>query len=258
VTGTRGRSRACPSVKLVALPKLDTPPPDPLEEAARKFVRAFNEYVEGFERRFDRDRRYQLGSEGFVSRYAVPLGRARAAYLERAGTSSDPFHRQVAILLENSRLAGWLLPLARDGSAVRTLQNWLRDEPRLETQPAEPWLSASLPRLEFATARQTGSYTATLTLELKQRLPPSAALCVEVGSDVDAADVSLVTRRESSGANVEAIWKESRIWVILGEARLDRGDTVKIVVASAKPLARLTTVRIAQRAAERRFNRTGR
>jgi hypothetical protein len=173
--------------------------------------------------------------------FIVPLKLARDGYYDRASTSSDPFHRQVATLIEDRAFRSFL---PTDGPAVRMVRNWLRDEPQIETYPAESWIAVAAQRVEFAREQWTGSHKATLSLEVKQRLRHQAVLYVDVGVDVVSASVSLVTQREASGEKIQAIWKESRIWVMLGESRLDQGDLVNVTISSAKPISRPETVRI--------------
>jgi hypothetical protein len=114
----------------------------------------------------------------------------------------------------------------------------------METYPAELWVAATAPLVDFARARLTGSYTVTLSLEMKARLPQPAVLCVDVGTEVASASASLVTSPKASGDKTDVIWKESRIWVLLGESRLEAGDLVNITVSGAKPITQ-PTVRIA-------------
>jgi hypothetical protein len=209
-------------------------------------VQAFDDYLANSDKRFDRRyRRY--GKETFFDRFAIPLGYARRAYCQAAFACADPFHEHLATLLERS-LSPYMVWMPTDGPAVRILKNWLREEPRIETQPAEGWVAPTSVIVQFARERPTKSYAATLSLEVKQSLPELAALCVDVGTDVSIASVSLVLEREASSKSVDLLWKESRIWVIVEDSRLREGDRIDITLTSARPITQSTRVRIGKAA----------
>ena len=210
-----------------------------LTEATREFVQAFDQYAAAWESRFNgrqSRKKYWLATSLFVQ-----LKLARDEYYKRAGTSSDPVHRHVATLLENS---GIWVPQA-NSAAARMLRNWLRDEPRMETYPADSWVTAIAPRVDFAQARTIVDATLTLSFELKARLPQPGVLCIDVGTDVISASVYLVADPKASSGRIDAIWKKGRIWVMLGEARLGTGDLVNVRVSAAERISRPATVRIA-------------
>jgi hypothetical protein len=231
-------------MKLVAVPGPSGPPVDPLRSAAQEYVSASERYLRAWESRFD-GRRHSWRKTGFGLNFTVPLKLARDAYYERASASSDPLQRHVAALLDRRSFLGLS---SNNGEAVRILRNWLRDEPRLETYPAGSWFAVTAPLVDFARAPATGSYTSTFSVESKLSLQRPSVLCVWVGTQVVSASASLVSRRKGQGGKVDAIWKESRIWVMLGKSRLEAGDLVNITVAAAKRITRSPTVRMASEA----------
>jgi hypothetical protein len=229
----------------VALPNPPTSASDSLTEAAREYVRAANACAAAWESRFN-GRRQSWMKHGFGLSFIVPLKLARDGYRERAMASTDPFHRHVAMLLDSVPRAYFGL----DGPIIRLLQNWLRDEPRMETRSATSWIAVGAPRIELPRARHAESYTVTLSLEIKRALPPSTVLYVDVGTEVASAMASVNAGNADAKAKADVIWKESRIWVMLGEARLEEGDLVNITVSSAKRISRPESVRIAKAGAE--------
>jgi hypothetical protein len=238
------RSRPRSALKLVAPPPPGTPD-DPLRRAAQELVEAFDAYRNGWETRWDRRKRYGLGRLGFVSEFGIPLGRAREAYIVTANASSDPFHRRLAELLENrGRLFAFVF--GGDAEEIRALANWVREEPRVTTQPAEWLIGEASPRTEVATAWPARSYTTTLSFEVKQTMPQPAILCIDVGTEVASARLSLAPRRDSSRRACHAIWKESRVWAIVDTPRLREGDRLAITVSSARPIAPSAPVRISR------------
>lgn len=239
----RPRFRARPPLKLVALPAPIEPPSDPLRQAARDLVQAFDDFATNVDRRYDRAFRYQLGREGFTSRFGVPLARARKAYCELALASLDPFHEHLASLLESSLSPYWVWTKT-DGPVRTILRNWLREEPNLETHTAEPWLSQISAVVKFAMARPASGYTTTLSLEAKQSLPHPAVLRIEVGTDVSIASVQLNLGRETSGARSELIWKKDRIWVTVVSPRLKERDRLDVTLTSVRPLSQSIGIRI--------------
>jgi hypothetical protein len=128
---------------------------------------------------------------------------------------------------------------------VRLLRNWLRDEPQLETHPADPWFATIAPRVDIAATRLAGFHTVTLSFELKASLPRPGVLCVDVATDVLSASASLVTGSKASSGRTDVLWKGSRVWVTFGESRLEVGDLVNLTVSGAKAISRPATVRIA-------------
>jgi hypothetical protein len=178
-----------------------------------------------------------------VTRFGVPLARARLAYCETAMASGDPFHERVAMLLERGVWA-FTISYTTDNPARSILQNWLREEPCIQTLSAEGWVAKTAEVVRFARAGPISGYTVTLALEAKQTLPVPTVLCIDVGTDVSIASVSLILQREVPRKSTDLIWKISRIWVTVDEPRLDEGDRVDVTVTSAKPIGRSTNVRI--------------
>ena len=212
-------------------------------------MQAYDDYLANFDKRFDRRfRRY--GKETFFDLFALPWSRARRAYCQAAIACADPFHEHLATLLE-SHFWPWVV-WGTDGPPVRILENWLREEPHIETQPAEGWVAPTSVIVQFARERPTSSYAATLSLEVKQSLPELVVLCIDVGTDVSIASVSLVLKREASSKSTDLLWKESRIWVIVEDPRLREGDRINITLTSAKPITQSTSVRIGK--ADQRLN----
>jgi hypothetical protein len=219
------------------------PPTDPLRQTARDLVRAFDDFADNADRRFDRAHRHRLGRSGFISRFGVPLARARTAYCEVAMASADPFHHHLATLVE-SALWPYFMWTTTDGPVRSILGNWLREEPRVETLPAEPWVTQSSAVLKFATALRATGYTATLSLEAQRELPNPLTLRLDVGTDVSMASVRWVRERVTSSTSTDLIWKRDRIWVIVDGPRLRQGDRLDITITSAKPMAQSIRVRI--------------
>jgi hypothetical protein len=228
---------------LVVLPAPIGPPSDPLRLAARELVQAIDDFVANVDRRYDRAFRPGYWREGFGSRFSVPLARARNAYCETAWASADPFHEHLATLLGKVASPYWVWTTT-DGPVRSTLANWLREEPRLETHPAESWVAQTAQVVEFANAGPIRGYAATLSLEAKQTLPRLTILCIDVGAEVSIASAALVLQREVPRQSIDLIWKASRIWVTADEPSLDEGDRIDVTVTTAKPIARSTDVRI--------------
>ena len=188
-----------------------------------------------------------MGKETFFDRFAIPWAPRDVL------TVRQPLHARTH---STSILRRFLNAVCRptssrartDGPAVRILKNWLREEPRIETLPAEGWVAPTSVIVQFARERPTRSYAATLSLEVKQNLPELVALCVDVGTDVSIASVSLVLERKASSKSADLLWKESRIWVIVEDPRLREGDRIDITLTSARPITQSTSVRIGKAA----------
>jgi hypothetical protein len=208
-----------------------------LRQAALELVQSSDDFVAGL------NKRYQRRWRGAHIQLGVACARARIAYCEKATASSDPFHQHLATLFENDTRAANFVDFAVDVLPLRILKNWLREEPHLETQPAHGWVTEDSQRVEFARVRPIRSYTATIPLEIKQSFPPATALCVDVGTEVAIANVSLDTDRGTK-RKTDWIWKRSRVWVFVDEPPLDEGDRLSITVSSANPLAQSTSLRV--------------
>jgi hypothetical protein len=87
------------------------------------------------------------------------------------------------------------------------------------------------------------SYTSVICLEVRERMPQPAILCVDVSTDVDYANVSL-TLKTALWRKTDVTWKESRIWLIVYEPRLQEEDRIEISVTSSKLIAEYASVRI--------------
>jgi hypothetical protein len=130
-----------------------------------------------------------------------------------------------------------------DAPAIRILRNELRSEPRVETHPAARWLEETSPRMGWAATRPMREYTSILSLEVRQPMPQPALLCVDVGTDVTTAIVSL-TLTSATWRQTDVAWKESRIWLIVDEPRLLAGDRIEITVSSDELIAPAARVRM--------------
>jgi hypothetical protein len=233
-----------PSMRLVALPAHGIPA-DPLRQSAEELVRAFDAYVANVDRRFDRRYRHRLGREDFFSRFGIAWSRARKTYCRVAMASRDPLHHHVAQVFEADQLFAHFPTRYRHGSVIGAVRNWLREEPRVETESADPWIVVTAPILQLGMAGPESSYRATLVLEMRRQLPPSAVLRVDVGAEVDFARVLLLRHGKAASREIDSIWRQSRVWVPTDEAQsLREGDRIEIRLSSMRPIAPCAGARI--------------
>jgi hypothetical protein len=210
-----------------------------MRQRAEELLQAFDEYEAGARQAWQR----RTAIHGALMHCGVPLVGARRAYREAALASGDPFHEQIAALLER-RLWPHGISYNTDGPVRRILGNWLREEPRIETRPAEGWVAHTAAVVSFAKQVPVSGYTVTLSLKATQTLPQPAVVCLDVATDVAIASASLVLQRDVTLGSTDLIWKASRIWMTIDDPRLDEGDRIDITITTGKPMVRSISVRI--------------
>jgi hypothetical protein len=206
---------------------------DTLTLAAWELVQAFDELLAAMTEAYDHP--HGLGKDWWMRPYWTRYGRGLKSYCEKAKDSGDRWHQQLAAVCEGRYVEGFRV--------ARTLKNEFRPEPRLETQSATPWVAEISPRMGTAKTRPMRSYTSVICLEVRERMPQPAILCVDVSTDVDYANVSL-TLKTALWRKTDVTWKESRIWLIVYEPRLQEEDRIEISVTSSKLIAEYASVRI--------------